>query len=60
MSGQLTALSFLANQLNQRGQQLKAGEWVLTGAMNRMLPAKAGDYHIRFGELGELSFTLRP
>jgi len=60
MNGQITALSFLANQLNQRGQQLKAGEWVLTGAMNRMLPAKAGDYNISFGELGELSFTLQP
>jgi len=60
MGSQMRALTFLAEQLAVEGQSIKAGDWVLSGAMNRMLPAKVGDYSISFGQLGELNFTLQP
>ncbi|MCV6588002.1 MAG: hypothetical protein OIF57_03075 [Marinobacterium sp.] len=58
MGGQLNALTFLAEQLNRRGQQIQAGEWVMTGAMNRTLPARVGRYRVDFGQLGVLRFNL--
>ncbi len=55
----LHSLTWLANQLISRGHQLKAGQWVTTGAVVGPLPVKP-PVQIRgdFGELGSLRFDF--
>lgn len=60
MGSQQQALIFLAQSLHRQGQKIKAGDWVITGAMNKMLPARPGNYRVDFGSLGELEFSLTP
>jgi len=58
MGDQWQALLFLAERLNDQGLRIKSDDWVITGAMNRMLPARAGDYQVTYTGLGELTFSL--
>lgn len=58
MSGQWQALLFLAKKLKDRGFHIKSGDWVLTGAMNKMLPLRVGSYRVKYDQLGELSFLV--
>ncbi|MFN0043760.1 MAG: 2-keto-4-pentenoate hydratase [Alphaproteobacteria bacterium] len=51
----LTALSWLANELNAKGAGLKAGETINTGTCAKLIPAKEGDEaRASFGALGEV------
>lgn len=59
MGDQWKALLYLAKQLNKRGYHIKSGDWVLTGAMNAMLPLRAGRYSVNYGVLGDVSFMVK-
>lgn len=52
----LNALVFLANQLGERGTGLKAGQFILSGALSGVLPMKIGDFFTaEFLKLGRVS-----
>ena len=58
MGDQWGALLFLAEKLDARGQQIEAGDIVITGAMSGMLPAEPGSYQIEYGEFGTIEFDV--
>jgi 2-keto-4-pentenoate hydratase len=52
----LRAAYWLARTMAQRGQGLKAGEVILSGALGPMVPVAAGDaVQARIGELGNVA-----
>jgi 2-keto-4-pentenoate hydratase len=56
-------VAWLANALSQHGAGLRAGDVVLSGAMHRMVPVRAGDVvRAEFAHLGSVSayFSGRP
>jgi 2-keto-4-pentenoate hydratase len=56
----LNALTWLASTLAERGQPLRAGEVVLTGALGPMVTIKPGDrVRANIGGLGSVSVTFR-
>ena len=55
----LNSISFLANKLANRGIDLKAGEWISTGAATGPIPIGAGSkVEANFGELGSCSCIM--
>jgi len=59
MGSPLTSLTWMAQQLANRGDKLKAGDWVSTGTCTAPVPAKAGTtVSAQFGELGEVSIIF--
>jgi 2-keto-4-pentenoate hydratase len=58
MGDQWAALLFLAEKLEARGEQIKAGDVVITGAMSGLLPIEAGTYDVDYGEFGTVSFEV--
>lgn len=60
MGDQHQALIFLAQALLRQRSAINAGDWVITGSMNRVLPARPGNYSVNFGPLGKLNFSLTP
>lgn len=55
----LNALVFLANRLGERGTGLKAGQFILSGALSGVLPMKAGDFFTaEFLKLGRVSVRV--
>ena len=59
MGGQFKALLWLANAVVNRGGQLKAGQFVITGFTGKMLPAKPGLYKAEYDLLGEFVFSVK-
>ena len=59
LGGQFEALKWLANAITSRGGKLTKGQFVITGAMGRMLPAKPGNYKAEYGQLGEITFSVK-
>ncbi len=54
-----TAIAMLANMLSERGEKLKAGEYILSGAITAAVSAKKGDnVTVKFQDLGSLSFRF--
>lgn len=49
---------WLVNEVLRRGWILKKGDVLLLGSLANTLPAEPGTYHIDYGRLGEVSFTL--
>jgi len=59
MGDQWAALMFLVEDLNEQGQQIKAGDIVITGSLGPMLPGEPGQYEVNFGELGAITFEIQ-
>ena len=54
-----TAIAMLANMLSERGEILKAGEYILSGAITAAVSVKKGDnVTVKFQDLGTLSFRF--
>ncbi len=54
-----TAIAMLANMLSERGEILKAGEYILSGAITAAVSVKKGDnVTVKFQDLGSLSFRF--
>ena len=57
----LNALAWLANHLERRGLELKAGDIVITGSISKLLRPKAGDtIRARFTRLGSVAIKVVP
>lgn len=55
----LRAAHWLARTMAARGQPLKAGQVILSGALGPMVPLKTGDLVLaRIGDLGSVSFKI--
>ncbi len=49
----------VANTLAAHGEELKAGDWIISGAAAKPVPVKAGDaITLEMGTLGQLSLTI--
>jgi 2-keto-4-pentenoate hydratase len=59
LGGQFKALMWLSKAITSRGGEIKKGQFVITGALGKMLPAKPGKYIAHYGELGEIAFTVK-
>ena len=55
---QWTALLHLINHQIKSGYQLKKGQFLITGALGKMIPARKGRYNANFGSLGHISFEV--
>ena len=49
LDGQWRALLWLVNTMVERGYKIEAGQYLLTGALGKMIPAKSGLYVADFG-----------
>ena len=53
------AIAMLANKLVERGEQIPAGTFVMTGGVTEAIPVVAGDaINVRFQELGSVSMRF--
>jgi 2-oxo-hept-3-ene-1,7-dioate hydratase len=54
-----TGVAWLANKIAPYGEQLHAGDIVLSGSFTRPTPAAQGDtFHADYGPLGSVSFRF--
>lgn len=54
-----TSIAMLANMLHERGEYLKKGEFILSGAITAAVAVKKGDnVNVRFQDLGSVSFKF--
>ena len=58
LGSQLEALEFLLRKLAERGQGVEAGQIIATGSLGPDLPLEAGEYELRYEEIGSVSYTL--
>lgn len=58
MGDQWEALRFLAEKLNERGEQIHAGDFVISGAMNPLTPLEPGSYTVDYGPFGVITFEI--
>ena len=56
---QWSALLFLVEKLDSRGYQIKAGDFVITGAMNSLTFIERGDYKVDYGKFGMIKFRVK-
>lgn len=57
---QWSALLFLIEKLHSRNyQQIKAGDFVITGAMNSLAFIERGEYKVDYGDLGMIKFKVK-
>lgn len=58
LGDQWQALRMLVNLLVAQGQVIEPGQFILTGALGRMVAGGVGDYRALFGVLGEIRFGV--
>ncbi|MFC1836267.1 2-keto-4-pentenoate hydratase [Thermodesulfobacteriota bacterium] len=58
MGDQWKALLWLVNGAIEQGWTLKPDQVLITGSLGKMIPGKPGKYEAKFGDLGEVSFTV--
>lgn len=57
----LNSLAWLANQMSEMGEPIKAGQYILTGALGPMVNINAGDhFRLTIEGLGEVSVRFTP
>lgn len=55
----LAAVAMLANHLGERGQEIPAGTFIMTGGVTEAIPVAKGDnVNVRFQDLGNVSFRF--
>jgi 2-keto-4-pentenoate hydratase len=53
------AVIWLAEELEKRGKQIKAGQFVMTGTLTPILPINRGDHYLaEFSSLGQVEVTF--
>jgi 2-keto-4-pentenoate hydratase len=58
MDGQLHALTWLINEVLSQGYIIQPEQFLITGSIGAMIPAKPGKYRADFAQLGEIKFTV--
>lgn len=58
MGSQATAVAWLIERTLRSGYKLRAGQWLITGALGGMVPALPGRYRARYGQLGSVNFLV--
>jgi len=58
LGDQWQALLWLVNERLASGHHLRRGQFLITGALGKMIPAKKGEYAADFGPLGQITFTV--
>jgi 2-oxo-3-hexenedioate decarboxylase len=55
----VVAVAMLANHLAERGQEIPAGSFIMTGGVTEAIAVKAGDnVSVRFQDLGTVSMRF--
>jgi len=60
LGNQWQAALWLVNRIIEQGWTLEPGQFLITGAMGKMIQAEPGDYLADFGELGQIAFLGVP
>jgi 2-keto-4-pentenoate hydratase len=60
LGNQWQAALWLVNRLIAQGSTLEPGQFLITGAMGKMIQAQQGDYQAYFGKLGQIAFLVVP
>lgn len=58
LGDQWQALLWIVNERLASGHHLRKGQFLITGALGKMIPAQVGVYQADFGALGQLTFTV--
>lgn len=58
LGDQWQAALWLVNTLIEQGWSLEAGQLIITGALGKMIPGKAGKYTADYGEFGKIAFEI--
>jgi 2-keto-4-pentenoate hydratase len=58
MDGQITAVTWLANQVMKQGYTIDAGTYLMTGSLGRPYPAIPGKYCADYGSFGSINFEF--
>ena len=58
MEGQLDALTWLINEVLGQGYEIQPEQFLITGTIGPMVPAKPGHYRADFAQLGEIKFAV--
>lgn len=58
LGGQWTALLRLVNGVLEQGGKIEAGQYFLTGALGKMIPAEPGEYRAEY-PIGIITFTVK-
>jgi len=58
MGDQWQALLSLVNILVEQKRTIESGQFIITGALGKMVPGEAGEYRGEFGMLGEVGFGV--
>lgn len=59
LGDQWNALLWIVNDVTSRGEVIKEGSILISGAMGKMLPAKPGKYEANFGQFGKIEFEIK-
>jgi 2-keto-4-pentenoate hydratase len=60
LGNQWQAVLWLVNHLIKQGWKLEAGQFLITGAVGRMIQAEPGNYQADFGKLGKIGYRIVP
>lgn len=58
MGSQAVAVAWLIEQILRSGHELRAGQWLITGALGDMVRAIPGRYRAHYGKLGSVNFLV--
>ena len=60
LGNQWEAALWLVNKVIAQGWTLEPGQFLITGAIGKMIPAIVGNYQADFGILGKIAFSIEP